>query len=224
MRTRSATISASPRSCVTWIAVDADLREHGPQVDGEPVVELAVERSERLVEQQEPGSAAPAPGPAPRASPRRRTASRPPAARTRAAGPGRAARSPALELRPSVVRPSASPKPTLAPTSRCGNSWSSWKTKPNRRRWVGTSSQSSPSQRTDPRPAGAARRSPAAGCSCPSRSGRGARRPRSTHDEIDAWSSTVRRSESDGHVPTAEHRHHGGARPVDDRRRARRRG
>ena len=52
---RSATVAASSRSWVTTSAVVPAAREHPGEVDGEAVVQLAVEAGERLVEQQRAG-------------------------------------------------------------------------------------------------------------------------------------------------------------------------
>ena len=93
-----------------------------------------VEGGERLVEQQQPRARRPAPGRSRPAGPGRRTAA--PGAgrrgRRRRAGSARrrAARSASRRRRPRLRGPNA----TLSRAVRCGNSSSSWKTMPTRRR------------------------------------------------------------------------------------------
>ena len=102
-------------------------------------MELAVEPGQRLVEQQHPRRRARASGRARPAWPRRRSASV-----TRAASEaGEADEVEHLGDAPVARRAGRRPacaarSATLAATSRCGNSCSSWNTMPMPRRWVGT--------------------------------------------------------------------------------------
>ena len=175
--TRSATVSASLAVVGHVQPGDAHLLEEAAEVEGEAVVQLAVEGAERLVQQEQAGRRGERPGQrhplrlaAGERWPRR-------GARSPGARPGRAARSPVAGSRPGVARP------RTARNRRCerrrGGGTAGGPGRPARSAGGGWGRSAGP-RRPTPRGRGrgrGGRRSPAAACSCPTRSGRAGRPP-----------------------------------------------
>ena len=132
--TRSPTDSASVWSWVTSIAVVPVSRSTADRLGADLGAERLVEAAERLVEEHDGRPRARAPGPAPPAAARRRTAR---GGSGRPGGPSRTSvehlADPGGALGSRGSR-SMQPNATLRVTVRCGNSAWSWKTSPTRRR------------------------------------------------------------------------------------------